>query len=545
MERRTSSRVRRAPSTLGVMVPSNIVINVTKRIAKENRERRRLQELGADKAEKLRKVRAQREKSKIRKEERARAGLVSGMSNGRKRNSDGPMIPWIPFVKTGNKIQLSPGLTTEGHGRATYTSSWIAPDKKVPGVIVSRTTANSDTSGVPHAVYTGGTYIVNSTQPANSDNANLYLTKRPLSLNGMRNSSKQKLIRDKLLGPSVDGLTALLYTIDAAGRVTPKGGVDIKTKRDLYSLKLLGDKFTAIEAQRLNKSGDNYIVRPYSESFVDYIEGFNWANDKAEQEKMTQKMINERDNFLPFYFEKGVVYTGDRPLFLFCVKNEIPCIIERGKNSFAFTGINVPDIKREFTAFLNSKSIRRGLKPNHQQIIEQCLSDASGVKMSIFDCFHDFGKNDKRSFIGAAQLGSDLKEIYDVTNKRTDPIHMFINLFNSSTTVKSAENLITEFLDTIDSDPRYSRFKYNDTTLTNLFKSGRLIDYCIMYDAGTAIPLSVYERIAATTQRVTNGFYGAPAIRRRANFKNIQQSLQRFNLPNLHFTNENLDLIYK
>lgn len=514
-------RIRKPPALFGNVVNSDILASVVKRIEKNAKRKEKLKEMGEEKRQKVLKKEARKTE---RQAQRIALGFVSGTS---KKNRDGPMIPWIPFTYNGKSIVLNKGISTKGHGNSSYTASWIAPDKKVPGVTVSRNNAASNSTGVPYAVYTGGAFIVNSTKGLNSPNTDLYITTRPLSLNGM-NSPRKKLVKNTLAGPSVNGLTSLLYEINDKGQVKTKNGVNSSDKADLYSLKLLGDKFTAIETQRLNDP-NNYIVKPYSASFAEYIQEFVWATDKNEQDKMSQNMIKERDNFLPFYFENGVVYTGDRPLFLFCVKKDIPCIIERGKNTFVFTGLI--SIKQKFLSFLNSTTPR-------YRIIRECLEEGTDKKISIFDCFHDFGKSDKRSFIGPQSLGQDLKTIYNV-NSVGNTIYDFIELFKTSQDVKNAEDVITTFLDDLEDQG----YKYNDTTLTSLFDGGTLADYCIMYDAGTAIPVSVYERIAATTQRVSNGFYGAPAIRKIANFKNIiKPQLERYNLPNLPFTNENFSI---
>lgn len=520
-----SGKRLRKPSTMySGFVHPDVAYEASKVSEREKNRKERLAAMSVDR-------RLKEEKKQERRQKREELGF--DVSKNRK-NKDGPMIPWIPFKKDGRTIVLSTGIQTMGHGDKSYTSKWIAPDKKVPGVVVSRNNANTEPLGVPYAVYTADVSRVNSNAQPPKNQTDRYITKRPLyktNETGMMNRTTQKLVKTTLAGPSVDEITSLLYELTPDGVIKERENMDFEDRKDLYSLKLLGDKFTAIEAERLNKPG-NYIVKPYSASFAEYIQGFVWASGIKERNDLSNLMIKERRYFLPFYFENGVVYTGDRPLFLFCVKKGIPCIIERPATErrslgFVFTGLDGAIIKNQFETWLRGRIIpTRRTKYN---TILECLEDPTDRKISIFDCFHDFGKTDKRSFITADILGDDLKKIYKAY---TDiDLGVFIDTsFTSKTDITNTEKVITEFLDSL------SLSTYDEESLTRLFDGGVLGDYCIMYDAGTAIPISVYERIAATTQRVTNGFYGAPAVRKLKNFKGRKPELERYNLPNLNFT---------
>jgi hypothetical protein len=437
---------------------------------------------------------SEEQKKKI-EEKRARA--IKRASRGIKVTSkkDGPMIPWLPFTYSGTKINLSPSLRAFGHGEKLYNASWIAPDKKVPGVKVSKV---SGINGISSAVYTGGAYIVNNTKPNGSPNTNLYVTKRPLKHVNNRTNTK-KLVRDRLQGPDV---TTLSLMIEESGR-------NVSEKSDLYSYKLLGDRYTAEQCKLLNEPS-NYIIKPYSQSFAKLIQDFVWAESEEEKQNIKNVMIKERDQYLPYYFEKGVVYTGDRPLFLYCLKQGIPCIIETNKQ-FVYTSSTATE-KKNFNDYY-----KKNQEPEYQRVLE-CFESTENKKISVFDCLHDFAKGD-RSSQGIEKVKKDLREIYKTDR---DTIQ-FINKFSNSSDIINSEYSITLFLKT--------KEKLDENRLVDLFKND-LIDSCIMYDAGTNIPVDVYARVAATTQRITNGFYGAPAIRRLPNFAKMP-NINRFNLPNL------------
>lgn len=437
------------------------------------------------------------------KQERAAQKQEQGITSS-KKSKDGPMIPWIPFTLKGKTLILSPPLRSIGHGGIEYDATWIAPATKVPGVKVSK---SGSINGIPHAVYTGGAYIVNNTKPVGSKNTNLYVTTRPLT-HVNNNSTTSKLVRNRLQGPDVSQLSMLIRN--------RKG--KIAEAMDLYNYKLLGDRYSVAQTEELNKDG-NYIIKPYSISFAKLIQNFSWAEDPTEKKAIKDVMIKERDDYLPYYFEKGVLYTGDRPLFLYCLKKGIPCIIEI-KGGFVYSE-SVEKDKKKFEAFAKKKV--KGFEDKIRLLVLECFQSPSDSKINVFDCLHDFGK--ERSYLGIDRVKEDLREIYE--NDQQD-VKDFIGKFEIQADITNSENFITKFLE----DGGLT--KLNAEQLYNLFNGGKLVDSCIIYDAGTQIPISVYGRIAATTQRITNGFYGAPARRRLQYFgTRPATNLPRFDLPNL------------
>ncbi len=514
-----SNRARRAGLEEGIRQEQTNIIN-----RRQQRSDATLKQKSQDVQEKILRRMQQR------KERQEKTGRQQGSK--RTKAPKGPYIPWIPYEYTfGGKARLT-NLSTYGHNRKKYVSKWFAADTKVPGVYVRRN--NGNLRGVPYAVYSGGMYIVNSTGANTNLLKNIYITNRNFNLNGSTVSSRtKKLAKPSLTGPSVKDLSAFLATI-----------TDKDELSDIYSYKLIGDRATATECKKLNTTLNRSVVQPFNNFFASLIETFAWSNDQEERQELTKILIKSRENYKPFYYDRGVVYTGDRPLYLYCVKNNIPCILELKGGYTLHLGNN--SYKENFRKFVETNSnsgknyiigAKEKVTPDHFKAVLEMLDSTSHNKINIFDALHDFAG--ARSLVGLAKAKSHLKQIYPTEE-------VFIDKFISADFVKGCENVMSAFVDTCKTKSGFhiihtkNLFVETKQELIDLFKTYPFYDSCIFYDAGSAIPDELVFRTAVTTQRSTNGWQTTPSKIYANEIKNIMEKYQQSglfrkftNIPNM------------
>lgn len=492
-------RVRKPPNRLGNPLTGNAVNKGIK---------------GAEKAVRQAQLSGKAQKALERRKEREeKLGLKANTETH--KNDKGPPIPWLPFrCNPDGSFKLMETLSSDGHGEdATFTAKWIAPDYRVPGVYMYKETPGVTAKEIRHAVYTAATHLINFSAPAKKK---LYLTNGALQLKleGGTPHVNTKLIHKKMKGPSVSGINGLIHEIIAVPDNT-------QSALDLLSFKLLGDRMTADTAAIANQEGI-YLVKPIDMDFVQKLESFTFAMDEGRELEIPTLEKAVVDSFESgksgFFFKKSYVYTGDRPLFVYCVLMNIPVIMEKKVDevvSFIVIESDRLNLGRNlFKKYFDDLKKKKRTPP--QKYIWNIVFNMDMKALSIFDCFHDFfGKRAPMFLANPERLANILKSGYD------EKYHEMIDyMIDNTGTTGQMEKIITAVLD--------NATTINSERLLELFKTQP--EACIVYDAGMAIPGELRPRVAVGTQRFTDGYNGG--FVGSSTFKNYRRN------PNFMFGKE-------
>lgn len=410
----------------------------------------------------------------------------------------GAPIPWLQVIVNNSSSIIQHNLSVKGHKNNVFNASWMQANSKVPYVKISKK-YNTSSPSIPFALYGKISYLLYPNLHNYGSNLKIATGRNIIKNTNLQDLSNDKtvLLHNKLQGPGVSELSVLM-------RKNPT------LVKDLLSYKLIGDRFTANQTQWLNESPNNYLLKPYSKSIASLIETYAWAkhaNNSDSAQKAILLMAMEVMGSA-FFFQYGVVYTGDRPLCMYCYSKKIPFVLERntrnnGTTYYFYNGITN----------LDKNKVKNSIK---YDIIDELYSNPAHFdsKLNIIDAIHDFGQ--QRSLYGKDAFINSLKNIYG------QPYLSFINKFTpngiyNENIIKTVEDKFGEIIRKFSEPIRYGRNLQSNKLLTEINKI-RGYPTALIYDAGTQIPYPAYNRLATTTQRITNGFFGALARRKINNF---------------------------
>ena len=402
---------------------------------------------------------------------RREGGIV--LENNKSKKDQG-FIPWKPVkIEAGMVNEIIDEISSEGH-MATYIASWV---KGRPAVRILRKTENGTR---PHAYYGARTNMATAPE-------NLYNSRNEAFGNAFSNINSNKhgniLHHSQLTGIGVSKLVSMLSTANGNQYI-------------YLDTKLIMDRYTADQAKWVNINKDHYVVKPFSYNFASQLS--MWKQTKNED--LIEQMNNELKNSVPYYFNKAGVYSGDKPLCMYCVYNNIPFLWERsvqGKYTYYMSNVNS---KRNLKSEL-SKSADKNIVTNK---IVYHFDDKKVILniMKIVDTFHDFIGT--RSALTPTQVTAYMSQIYGTQ----EPYKEIINfLGENKTNIRNTENIFGEILREPAISGSVEAINGNDKFMELLNKQ-KLNDYCWIYDAGTKIPIPLLQKLASTTQRATNSFYG-------------------------------------
>ena len=418
--------------------------------------------------------------NKIKKQDRRDARAAAGGRLSR-TSKDKSFIPWMPVkIESGRVVDVVDEITSSGH-TGEYTASWV---DKLPAVkiVKNKTTA--------HAYYGMRSNATTFTpRVVNGGNASV-ANKFNLSLN------KSKIIHhSKFTGIGVSELNTLMSkNIDSAGFY--------------LDTKLIMDRYTADQAKWVNNTQNHYVMKPFSAEFATLLD--MWKRSRDDKQVIIAEMNEQLESSMPYYFNNAGVYTGDRPLVLYCLYNQIPYIWERQTRDAVTYYINKfisrADLKNILLA-TNDKTLRF--------FADNINNPAEFLNMlKILDSFHDFVGS--RSLTTKEDLQRYINLIYK--DKYTQFVETIVSGLGVEGQIRTIENMIGKLV--METSKSVTK-RAGDERLYELLKNTDLLDYCWIYDAGTQIPMPILQKIASTTQRTTNSFEG-PLARLQASDYNVQ-----------------------
>ena len=121
--------------------------------------------------------------------------------------------------------------------------------------------------------------------------------------------------------------------------------------------------------------------------------------------------------------------------------------------------------------------------------------------MKIVDTFHDFIGT--RSSLTPSIVAGYMSQIY-----KQEPYNRIIKFLGTNkTNIRNVEEIFGDILMNEKISGSVKRDAGDEAFMSLLTKKG-LNDYCWIYDAGTKIPIPLLQKLASTTQRATNSFFG-------------------------------------
>lgn len=442
-------------------------------------------------------------------------GTKRKTTNTSRTKEDRFLIPWLPSITVGTAsintfrdIQDLPG-----HGNSMYSANWVSIRQSFLGVFIQL--KNAGPKNRLNKAYIGNTNIAGrSTYILNNTNKTLNHLKPLLGINKFL-SGKKTILKSNYTGPGAPDLIShvITYIRSKDGNLTPD---DINYIMNILSLKLIGDRITAHLTFAINSNTRHCIVKPYNQRVGQLCKNFFYGGEgfslgtQLEYNELIKELTNEifsksivrgRDEII---FYNAAAYTLDRPLALYCLVNNIAFVLALGKNGDQLYSNLLNPVPDYYKNHINKVT---------NPILLDILSETDKVKqkhmLSIFDCFHDFGKEES-SRGGAFFTFETLKYILTTYYLAIDgSLVTFFEKFTQKGDIGRAEESIPEFLIQIN-------MKSNTALSTDIediiypkasngtYNAGS--QYAFIYDSGIkgGTPKWVLDRIGGAINRVVD-----------------------------------------